>query len=647
MAKNARVDVECPCNSLSQSPDKRFVAVGGREVKIFSIEPDDEGVQVLNERQRKVKKIDEEPSRFRFIKNLNARRTSGADADKHIAWNPHLSAQEWICTASTNGKIVIWNVPKEGPKRLDNELEGHERIVNRVAWHPREPPLLLSASQDGDVKLWDVRVKKSAQFSMSDSEAVRDVGVCPSRPNLVAAAYDSGIIQFWDLSTRQRVNTINAHQGDIMSIDWHPVYSDRIASGSRDQEILVWDLTMQEKVPKHTIRTTAVIGRIQWRIGHPNQIASAAGTRDFDVHLWDVTRPYNPIETFKGHTDVVQDFLWSTSERLLTCSKDQFMMEHNVADGYFPNLHMRTAALSWNNFGSLAVANDEISRVPHTQEQGKLAPPAPGNGTVTIMVPSAEALSNEELFCHLARAYLHASPSSCAQNAKICAEAGAADLEQMWLMLDHLFSKEANQRQQQSREMPVVQKTGMLSVDIVIRSVPREPAKREVPSSQFRVAAVLELIDMLCAQGDVQSCSHIILLLRDMMGFDTALVERCFCAYVELLLRQQLFSETAELLKVSEGNTLRQLNQKSTTMSLSCGHCKKATTMVGKNCNHCNRALAKCALCQHQVEGLFVWCQGCGHGGHLNHMQEWFGENSVCPSGCLHKCTFGAEPEVS
>ena len=40
------------------------------------------------------------------------------------------------------------------------------------------------------------------------------------------------------------------------------------------------------------------------------------------------------------------------------------------------------------------------------------------------------------------------------------------------------------------------------------------------------------------------------------------------------------------------------------------------------------------------VKGPHVWCQGCGHGGHLIHMQEWFSKRVWCPAGCGHMCEF-------
>ena len=45
-----------------------------------------------------------------------------------------------------------------------------------------------------------------------------------------------------------------------------------------------------------------------------------------------------------------------------------------------------------------------------------------------------------------------------------------------------------------------------------------------------------------------------------------------------------------------------------------------------------------CAVCNTAVRGLYVWCQGCGHGGHLEHLRGWFANHTECPAGCGHQC---------
>jgi hypothetical protein len=78
------------------------------------------------------------------------------DKDTHVGAGTSL-----IAAAGSNGVIVVWTAETllEGESGQfpapDAILSQHARAVNRLAWHPRRPGLLLSASQDGTVILWE------------------------------------------------------------------------------------------------------------------------------------------------------------------------------------------------------------------------------------------------------------------------------------------------------------------------------------------------------------------------------------------------------------------------------------------------------------------------------------------------------------
>jgi WD40 repeat protein len=123
---------------------------------------------------------------FRYVKNLRAeaKAAGSINAVTDIAWHPMESHKEWICTAPSNGQVVLWNLNREGVRQrghsithsIDSLLSlslscvvaanwfsvmiieavfpGHERLVNRVCWHPLEAPILFSGSQDGTVRMW-------------------------------------------------------------------------------------------------------------------------------------------------------------------------------------------------------------------------------------------------------------------------------------------------------------------------------------------------------------------------------------------------------------------------------------------------------------------------------------------------------------
>lgn len=129
-----------PLSSLSPSPDRELVAVAGREVlKILKVDP------VLQE-----------------VINLRA--------GLHINMNFACGDVKWagayakgtIASATNNGSVIIWDVGRPSSQKLDRILSEHTRTVNRVGFHPSEPVQLISASQDGTMRLWDLRTKSIA-----------------------------------------------------------------------------------------------------------------------------------------------------------------------------------------------------------------------------------------------------------------------------------------------------------------------------------------------------------------------------------------------------------------------------------------------------------------------------------------------------
>nr|CDS33068.1 WD repeat containing protein 24 [Hymenolepis microstoma] len=103
------------------------------------------------------------------------------------------------------------------------------------------------------------------------------------------------------------------------------------------------------------------------------------------------------------------------------------------------------------------------------------------------------------------------------------------------------------------------------------------------------------------------------------------------------------------------------LNQTGTSISVRCGKCAKpmqrnttTTTPTGSPIQifphapwACARhpsaetALSTCAVCHLTVRGIYLWCVGCSHGGHLHHIREWINKRAECPAGCGHYCEFG------
>lgn len=79
--------------------------------------------------------------------------------------------------------------------------------------------------------------------------------------------------------------------------------------------------------------------------------------------------------------------------------------------------------------------------------------------------------------------------------------------------------------------------------------------------------------------------------------------------------------------------------------------CPKCQTVVPSNsgfCSGCQDYAFRCSICDMAVRGLCTFCETCGHGGHLNHMVEWFSkQNALCPTGCGCQCSSFTTPRSS
>jgi hypothetical protein len=148
-------------------------------------------------------------------------------------------------------------------------------------------------------------------------------------------------------------------------------------------------------------------------------------------------------------------------------------------------------------------------------------------------------------------------------------------------------------------------------------------------------------------------------------GLQITLVREWYLSYIDLLHQMCLFSAAAYLIKNCNDEAIGGLSQQSTTIHESCPRCGKplqhstdtsqntgngTKTVVSTSrqaCKNCRRRVGMCFLCHEPVKGMFVWCPGCGHGGHLEHALQWFGGSQsgkavreVCPTGCGHRCNF-------
>lgn len=68
-----------------------------------------------------------------------------------------------LATAATNGAVVVWNLNKSSRSKQEHVFIDHKRTVNKVSFHMTEPMWLISGSQDGTMKCFDLRIKEATR----------------------------------------------------------------------------------------------------------------------------------------------------------------------------------------------------------------------------------------------------------------------------------------------------------------------------------------------------------------------------------------------------------------------------------------------------------------------------------------------------
>lgn len=125
--------------------------------------------------------------------------------------------------------------------------------------------------------------------------------------------------------------------------------------------------------------------------------------------------------------------------------------------------------------------------------------------------------------------------------------------------------------------------------------------------------------------------------------------------YAELLYAWNLLSLRAELNKylrrpsehveldvAVEGTADGSTSERSPGIAvvINCPSCGTEVDSKNNFCQKCQDFAFRCSLCDNAVRGLFVICDYCQHGGHVEHIKGWFAKQEVCPTGCGCLCSF-------
>merc|ERR1712166_1547125 len=123
-------------------------------------------------------------------------------------------------------------------------LEGHSGWVTAIATTNEDPNMILSASRDKTVMVWQINRDEGSygypkKALRGHGHGVEDVVISSDGQFALSGSWD-GTLRLWDLNTGLTTRRFVGHEKDVLSVAFS-ADNRQIVSGSRDKTIKLWN----------------------------------------------------------------------------------------------------------------------------------------------------------------------------------------------------------------------------------------------------------------------------------------------------------------------------------------------------------------------------------------------------------------------
>ncbi|KAJ9203127.1 hypothetical protein DTO166G4_5539 [Paecilomyces variotii] len=238
-----------------------------------------------------------------------------------------------LASCSSDLTIKLWD-PSDEYKNI-RTLPGHDHSVSAVrfipsgaAGSPTSGNLLVSASRDRTLRIWDVTTGYCVKTLQGHLEWVRDVAPSPDGRFLFSGG-DDRIPRLWDISSGETKATFLGHEHVVECVAFAPATAyphlaglaglkkpppasssaEYAATGSRDKTIRLWD-------SRGTLIKT-LVGHDNWvraLVFHPGGKYLLSVSDDKTIRCWDLTQECKCVRTIDNvHGHFVSCIRWAPS----------------------------------------------------------------------------------------------------------------------------------------------------------------------------------------------------------------------------------------------------------------------------------------------------------------------------------------------
>ena len=575
--------------------------------------------------------------------------------------------ENYLLFSNENGNIYLYDLKniKEPLKNFCPE----EKEIESLSWHPNNPNLFCSGSSNNFIKIWDIDDEINSKTSFKTPKNISKVRFLKSNPKYIMCSYqfhnyhiDLWNLNFIDIPEYQ----FSGHSSDILGFD-NDIEGKRLISCDKKGVIVINEMNKGKRTLDDI--TTSVIhfnnfNEIYYscdkklpkenffEINEANDGMDSRGFTTFQssaldeneksnkerritqkVYMLNFNHPEMQLKNKKIEKEDKEIYLKndcylnisSELRQYYIFNKDQI---HSLFRSYIyyieekETLYKRKRFYSTSGLYKLEYSEEVISVEMNVDEldfSEKLI-----KGISSNLEYAKETLNN----------YNHIS----IWNTLLF----LSNQETFKLLYDKYsgkkIEKKFKKKKRKNNKKPKNNHEDKILYDFDDYNLSLSPSGINLMTKLFikELSRIIEyLID---TYGDIYLATIICYLFKPILFQDNFLKKRILRLIkqcINNLRKYQLYVDANHLIKYGPKENKKVEEKNEFKFILSCKKCGKSD-FKNEKCN-CKKELL-CEECNSQALGLFIWCPGCGHREHINHINQT--QRLYNCKACEHRCIF-------
>eukprot|EP00899_Mesostigma_viride_P008440 jgi/Mesvir1/17598/Mv08830-RA.1 len=268
-----------------------------------------------------------------------------------------------LVTGGDDGQVKVWAVSDFSVVAQVSLASAPNKVCSSLrSLFALDPGCILAGTAQGEI--FEIKGSKATLITQGHGEGeMWGLATHPTDPNTVATSSDDGTLRVWDVRAKrmvsatelvpkrewQDIKATSFHTGCIRCVEYGPGGA-HIAAGMFNGKVFVLDAGSMELI-KEINQREEWISAIRWS---PDGRYMAVASHDNFVDVYDVEKDYKRVGCCKGHSSFITHMDWSKdSSKLFTNSGDYEIMFWDMPKGSQIKFSSSCKDVEWATYTSV------------------------------------------------------------------------------------------------------------------------------------------------------------------------------------------------------------------------------------------------------------------------------------------------------